>query len=194
MINAKFLKSTLEWRDSPKPPKPEIAFVGRSNVGKSSLINCLVNINNFARVSKQPGKTRTINFFSINDKFYLVDLPGYGFAKTSKKEQQNWQVALENYLLNSPNLKTLFVLIDCKVGPKANDLQMIEWLAYNNIPYKIIATKADKLSKTAQNSQVKLISEQLQLPPEEAPILFSVKNRTGRKEVINNITGILRTR
>ena len=194
IINAQFIKSTLDWRDSPKPPRTEIAFVGRSNVGKSSLINCLVNIRNFARVSKQPGKTRTINYFLIDEKFYLVDLPGYGFARTSKKEQQTWQKALEAYLLKSPHLKILFLLIDSKIGLKENDLQMVEWLEYSKIPYRIIATKTDKITKSAQTTQLKQISEKLNLAPERLPIPFSVKNRTGRKEVIQLIDAILKSR
>ncbi len=193
LINTSFVKSTLNWQDSPKPPKAEIAFVGRSNVGKSSLINCLVNIKNIARVSKQPGKTRTINYFSIDEKFYLVDLPGYGFAKTSKKEQQIWQGALEAYLLKSPYLKTLFLLIDIKVGLKNNDLQMVEWLEYNQIPYRIIATKVDKINKSVRTTQAKQISEQLNLSSDESLILFSVKDRTGRREVIRLIDRILKT-
>lgn len=179
--------------EAPKPALPEVAFVGRSNVGKSSLINCLVNIKNFARVSKQPGKTRTINYFSIDDSIYFVDLPGYGFAKTSKKEQLNWQKAIEGYLLNSPHLKMLFVLIDSKVGAKESDRQLVEWLEYHRIPYTLVATKADKLSRSARQQQIEKIRKALGVGEAQPIFIFSAKDRTGKRELLDFIGQLIRS-
>jgi GTP-binding protein len=189
--NVKFVKSIVNLKDSPLPALPEIAFVGRSNVGKSSLINCLVNIKNFARVSKQPGKTQTINYFWVDDRFYFVDLPGYGFARVSKQAQKSWRKIIEDYLLNSKTLKGLIVLLDSKVGPKDNDLQLIEWLRFNNIPYRVVATKVDKISKSARQTQAKLIYEKLSLNPREPLVFFSAKDRTGKEEILKYINEIL---
>lgn len=189
--NVKFIKSILNWQESPEPALPEIAFVGRSNVGKSSLINCLVNIKNFARVSKQPGKTQTLNYFSVNNLFYLVDLPGYGYAKSSKAQKKEWQKAIESYLLNSPNLRMLLVLVDGKVGAKSNDVQLAEWLDYNQIPYRIIATKIDKVSKNARQKQRKLIVEQLQIDKASPVIMTSSKDKTGQEAIVELIDQIL---
>jgi GTP-binding protein len=189
--NAKFIKSVLDRKEKPKPSLPEIAFAGRSNVGKSSLINSLVNQRNFARVSKKPGKTQTINFFDIDNQFYLVDLPGYGFARRSLQQKSNWNEAIEDYLLNSRELLVLFALIDSKVGVKENDQQLIEWLAYNQIPFQIIATKVDQIPKSKRQSQVNRIREGLGLSDEVPVIFFSSKDRTGREEVIKYLSGLL---
>ncbi len=189
---AQFVKSTLKPKDGPQPARPEFAFVGRSNVGKSSLINTLVNIKNFARVSKQPGKTRAINYFNINDSFYLVDLPGYGFARISKKEQKKWQHAIEGYLLSNSNLRLLFVLVDAKVGPKDTDVQLVEWLQYNGIPFQVVATKIDQVGRSKWSQVIKTIQNTLNLAPESSVILFSSKNRTGRGELWQIIEELLR--
>ena len=180
---AQFVKSTLNPKDAPQPARPEFAFVGRSNVGKSSLINTLVNIKNFARVSKQPGKTRAINYFNINDAFYLVDLPGYGFAKISKTEQKKWQRAIEGYLVNNPRLRLLFVLVDAKVGPKATDVQLVEWLQYNGIPFQVVATKIDQVGRSKWQQVQTTIAETFHLMPGTPIVLFSAKNRTGRGDI-----------
>lgn len=190
--NAKFIKSIMDWTDGPTPPLPEIAFVGRSNVGKSSLINCLVNIRNFARVSKQPGKTRTINYFSIDENFYLVDLPGYGFAKISRAEKAHWQQAIEQYLLNRRSLKMLMVLIDGKVGPKDNDVQLVEWLNFHQIPYRIIATKIDRVSKNSRPKQRKLITELLGKESASRLLMCSAKDNTGKEDLLNLIESVLK--
>jgi GTP-binding protein len=189
--NVTFIKSIVNLKDRPLPALPEIAIVGRSNVGKSSLVNCLINIKNFARVSKQPGKTQTINYFLVDERFYLVDLPGYGFARVSKQAKKSWQKMIEDYLLNSKTLKTLIVLIDSKVGPKDNDLQLIEWLRFNNISYRVIATKVDKISKSARPARAKQIYEKLGLHPQEPLLFFSAKDRTGREEVLQYISELL---
>ena len=190
--NANFIKSIMDWTDAPTPPLPEIAFVGRSNVGKSSLINCLVNIRNFARVSKQPGKTRTINYFAIDDSFYLVDLPGYGFAKISRTEKAHWQKAIEQYLLNNQQLKMLMVLVDGKVGPKDNDVQLVEWLNFHQIPYHIIATKIDRVSKNSRPKQRKLIGEVLGQESASRLLMCSAKDSTGKEDLLNLIETILK--
>lgn len=191
--NPQFVKSILNLKEKPHPALPEIAFVGRSNVGKSSLINCLVNIKNFARVSKQPGKTQTINFFRIDDAFYFVDLPGYGYAKRSKKQLSEWGKSVEDYLLNSRELAVLYVLIDSKVGVKAADQQLLEWLRFNTIPFEIIATKADRISKSAKIKQERIIKNKLNLPETAHLIFFSAKTRQGQSELTQHLSMVLST-
>ncbi len=183
-----FVKSIMNWRDGPRPKLPEVAFVGRSNVGKSSLINTLINMKNLARTSKRPGKTRTLNFFSVNEMFYLVDLPGYGFAKTSKKEQLAWQEAIEGYLLGSEHLRILYVLIDCKVGVKNNDVQLVEWLRFKSVPFQIIATKIDRISKSARAMQAIKIVKMLELADKSDIIFFSAKTRVGKGALWGDIS------
>ncbi|MHA2218679.1 MAG: ribosome biogenesis GTP-binding protein YihA/YsxC, partial [Candidatus Hodarchaeales archaeon] len=133
----------------------------------------------------------TINYFLVDERFYLVDLPGYGFARVSKQAKKSWQKMIEDYLLNSKTLKTLIVLIDSKVGPKDNDLQLIEWLRFNNISYRVIATKVDKISKSARPARAKQIYEKLGLHPQEPLLFFSAKDRTGREEVLQYISELL---
>lgn len=180
----------MDWKDGPGEKRPEIAVVGRSNVGKSSLINTLVNIHNFARVSKQPGKTRTINYFNINDKFYLVDLPGYGYAKVSKVEKKSWEGAIEGYLLNRPTMRCLFLLVDAKVGLKDNDHQMLEWLVYSKIPFQVIATKVDRINHSARLKFMQALEADY---PEIARsiIPFSAKTREGKGEVLKTISQLI---
>lgn len=190
--NARFVKSILDAQEKPKPPLPEIVFAGRSNVGKSSLINSLVNQRNFARVSKKPGKTQTINFFSIDDRFYFVDLPGYGYARRSKAQQSIWNKGIEEYLVNSHELLVLFVLIDSKVGVKENDQQLIEWLDYYHLPFQIIATKVDQVPRSRVAASEKHIRESLGLASKSSIIFFSVKDRTRREAVLKYLSGLLR--
>ncbi len=191
ITKSSFVKSIVDIKDRPKPFLPEFAFAGRSNVGKSSLINCLLNRKNFAKVSKQPGKTRTINYFLINEDFYFVDLPGYGFARISGQEQRRWKQMIENYLLNNEYLKQIMVLIDLVVGPQKNDLQLIEWLRYNQIPFQIIGTKSDRISRNIREKQLKLVRQSFDLS-EDVPIIpFSSKDRTGRAQVLALIAKLL---
>jgi GTP-binding protein len=190
--NARFVKSILDALEKPKPALPEIVFAGRSNVGKSSLINSLVNQRNFARVSKRPGKTQTINFFSVDDKFYLVDLPGYGYARRSKAQQSIWNKSIEDYLVNSRELLILFVLVDSKVGIKESDQQLVEWLDYYQIPFQIIATKVDQIPRSKVAVREKQIAESLGLALGSSIIFFSVKDRTGREEVLKYLSSLLR--
>jgi len=144
--NSRFIKSIITIHDKPQPPKDEIAVVGRSNVGKSSLINALLSKKKLAKVSKIPGKTQLINFFSIDDRFYLVDLPGYGYASISATQRLRWKSVIETYLKNNTVLKLLLLLIDCRHTLMEIDKMMLEWLNYYHINYVVILTKRDKLS------------------------------------------------
>lgn len=145
---AVFYKSMKKSVDYPGGDRPEIAFAGKSNVGKSSLINYIANNSKLAYVSKQPGKTRLINYFLMNDAFYLVDLPGYGFARVSKTEQESWAEMMEGYFAVAKSLKALIILIDIRHKPTQDDIMMIEWAAHYRIPFMIAATKADKIAKS----------------------------------------------
>ena len=162
---------------------PEIAFAGKSNVGKSSLINALMNRKSLARTSAQPGKTQTINFYNINDAMYLVDLPGYGYAKVSETEKQKWGQMIENYLHTSKQLKAVFLLIDIRHAPSANDKTMYEWILYQGYEPIIIATKLDKLKRSQVQKQVKILREGLGLKKESILIPFSAETKQGREEI-----------
>lgn len=168
----------------------EIAVVGKSNVGKSSLINMLANNSKLARSSKDPGRTRLINYFNFDDKFLLVDLPGYGFAKVSKEEQKKWGVILENYLASSSNLKHVFVLIDIRHGAGDHDLAMINYLVHYGIPFSIIATKQDKVNKRDIKDLVLVISQDTKVPVGNI-IVSSNENKTGRNEILSRIEQVL---
>lgn len=160
---AEFITSLAKINNYVDYDMPEIAFVGRSNVGKSSLINALTNRNKLAKTSSMPGRTRLVNYFLINDRFMLVDLPGYGFAVASKEAQKEWQTLISGYLQRSNNLKMVFVLVDIRITPSELDKQMLEYLYYYNIPFKVIATKTDKIGKTKINAQVQIIATELGL-------------------------------
>jgi len=161
---------------------PEFAFAGRSNVGKSSLINKLVNRKALARTSSQPGKTQTINFFLLNGEFYFVDLPGYGYAKVSKELQAKWGKMIERYLVRSRQLRVIFLLVDIRHEPSAGDRQMYEWVKSNEIPAVIIATKADKISRSQLQRQVAMIRKELG-GAQETIIPFSKETGQGFEEV-----------
>ncbi len=167
----------------PENDKPEIAFAGKSNVGKSSLINALMNRKSFARTSSQPGKTQTINFYNINDAMYCVDLPGYGFAKVSKEVQEKWGKMIENYLHRSKMLKAVFLLIDIRHEPGANDRNMYQWILANGYEPIIIATKLDKISKGQVQKHVKIIKQSLNVTPNTIVIPFSATTKQGRDEI-----------
>lgn len=176
----------------PDNDKPEIAFAGKSNVGKSSLINSLMNRKSLARISSQPGKTQTINFYNINDAMYLTDLPGYGYAKVSQKEKEKWGKMIENYLHTSHNLKAVFLLIDIRHDPSANDRQMYEWILHNGYEPIIIATKLDKLKRSQVQKNLKAIREGLQLKKGTTVIPYSAETKQGRDEIwelIESLTG-----
>ena len=176
----------------PRTGQPEVAFAGKSNVGKSSLINALMNRKALARTSSSPGKTQTINFYHINEKIYLVDLPGYGYARASVSEKEKWGRMIERYLHNSRDLKAVFCLVDIRHEPNANDRQMYDWVVQNGYEPVIIATKLDKLKRSQVQKQIKIVREGLGLPKETLLIPFSAQTKQGREEiweVIDRVTG-----
>ncbi|MDO4632247.1 MAG: ribosome biogenesis GTP-binding protein YihA/YsxC [Eubacteriales bacterium] len=167
----------------PVHEKIEVAFAGKSNVGKSSLINAMVNRKALARTSSSPGKTQTINFYNINDAMYLVDLPGYGYAKVSQSEKEKWGKLIENYLQKSQMLKAVFLLVDIRHDPSANDRQMYEWMAYNGYEPIIVATKLDKIKRSQVAKQVKAIRQGLGMKADGIVIPFSSETKQGREEI-----------
>ena len=162
---------------------PEFAFAGKSNVGKSSMINALLNRKSLARTSAQPGKTQTINFYNVNDAMYLVDLPGYGYAKTSASEKEKWGKMIENYLHTSKKLQAVFLLIDIRHDPSANDKMMYDWMVYQGFTPIIIATKLDKIKRSQIQKNVKAIREGLKVKPGTVIIPFSSETKQGRDEL-----------
>ena len=162
---------------------PEIAFAGKSNVGKSSLINGLINRKNYARTSSEPGKTQTINFYNVNEQLYFVDLPGYGYAKVSQTSREKWGKMIEKYLHQSKQLKLVFLLVDIRHEPSANDIQMYEWICYQGFRPVIIATKSDKLSRNQIVKQTAVIKKTLGLKSGDILIPFSAVNKSGREEI-----------
>lgn len=167
----------------PENDKPEVAFAGKSNVGKSSLINALMNRKSYARISATPGKTQTINFYNINDVMYLVDLPGYGYAKVSEKEKEQWGRLIERYLHSSARLKAVFLLIDIRHEPSANDKMMYRWIVDQGYEPVIIATKLDKIKRSQIQKHIKMIREGLSLVPGTKVIPFSSSTKQGREEI-----------
>ena len=167
----------------PDNTMPEFAFAGQSNVGKSSLSNALMNRKSYARTSAQPGKTQTINFYNINDAFYYVDLPGYGYANANEKVKAQWGVMIEKYLHTSKQLKLVFLLIDIRHAPGKNDIQMYDWVKQMGFEPIIIATKADKIKRSQLDKCLKVIRETLQLSKETTMIPFSSVSKQGREEI-----------
>jgi GTP-binding protein len=167
----------------PENDKIEIAFAGKSNVGKSSLINALMNRKAYARTSAQPGKTQTINFYNINDELYFVDLPGYGYAKVSEELKAKWGKLIEKYLTTSKQLKIIFLLIDIRHEPSANDRNMYEWVVYNGYHPIIIATKFDKINRSQKDKHIKMIRNGLKTEPGTKIIPFSSLSKQGRDEI-----------
>ncbi len=179
ITSAEFVTSAVRPAQFPPPDLPEFAFAGRSNVGKSSLINTLVSRRKLVQTSSTPGKTRLINFFRINGALMFVDLPGYGYARVSEEERRRWRPMVEQYISGRDNLKAVVVVLDIRRTPNAEDGQLLQWLDHQEIPCLLVATKADKLSKTAQRKQLALIADALETDPEEI-VVFSAKSRTGR--------------
>lgn len=169
--------------------KNEFLLVGRSNVGKSSFINTLIERKNFARTSSKPGKTQTLNFYKVNDNFYLVDVPGYGYASVSKDTQKKFGLMIEEYLKERKNLKHVFLLIDYRHKPTEDDLLMYEFLKYYNLDITIVATKYDKVGKNGRIKQDKLIKDTLKLSSDDEVITFSTVTKKGRSEVLSIIEG-----
>ena len=170
---------------------PEIAFAGKSNVGKSSLINGLMNRKALARTSAQPGKTQTINFYHVNDAFYLVDLPGYGYAKVSVELKEKWGKLVERYLQESKQLRAVFLLIDIRHEPGANDQRMYEWIVHQGYDPIIIATKLDKINRSQTQKQVKLLRETLKAGKDARIVPFSAATKQGREEIYGLLDGYL---
>ncbi|MFQ7263427.1 MAG: ribosome biogenesis GTP-binding protein YihA/YsxC [Lachnospiraceae bacterium] len=167
----------------PENQLPEVAFAGKSNVGKSSLINALMNRKSLARTSGQPGKTQTINFYNLNDQIYLVDLPGYGYAKTAKRERELWGEMIERYLHTSDVLRAVFLLVDIRHAPSENDRQMFDWMKYMGFDPVIIATKLDKIKRSQVNRQIKVIREDLGADGETIIVPFSAQTKQGRETI-----------
>ena len=181
--NAKFVVSLDKLASFPGQGMPEIALAGKSNVGKSSLINSLVRNSKLARTSSEPGKTRLINFYSVNQEMLLVDLPGYGFAKASKNEKQKWGDMIEGYLEGSENLKHVLQLVDIRHEPTADDVMMVNYLRHYKIPFTVVATKADKLSKAQRSRSIPVICRKLVVQPWEI-IAYSSEDGTGRDKLL----------
>ena len=167
----------------PENEAPEFAFAGKSNVGKSSLINALMNRKAYARTSSQPGKTQTINFYKINDAFYYVDLPGYGYAKVSLEAKEKWGKMIERYLRWTRMLKLVFLLVDIRHDPSANDKSMYDWIVYNGYHPVVIATKLDKINRSQRAKQLKTIRQGLGMGAEDILIPFSAETKEGREEI-----------
>lgn len=186
---AKYIKSSAKLNQCPSPDYPEYAFTGRSNVGKSSLINMLTGRKKLAKISSTPGKTRTINHFLINESWYLVDLPGYGYAKISKDIKEQWNKTTTNYILKRENLMCLFVLIDSRHTPQKKDLQFIELLGHNEVPFVIVFTKTDKLSETELKKNTSNYEKELLKHWEFLPNSFnsSIKKKLGKNEILDFI-------
>ena len=191
-LHAEHLGSGREAKHWPKPTLPEYAFIGRSNVGKSSLVNMLCGINKLARVSNTPGRTRNVEHFKIEDRWLLADLPGYGFAKVSRTERATWKGMIDNYLLTRENLQCVFVLIDSRLEPQRNDLDMIHWLGENGIAFALVFTKSDKLGKNQVVSNVALFKRTLKKTWQKLPTIFitSTELQVGREAIIEFIDGV----
>ena len=189
IAEVKFIKSSPTVADCPKPVFPEYAFAGRSNSGKSSLLNMIAGRKKVASISSTPGKTRLINHFMVNDSWYMVDLPGYGYARVSGKTRQLFPVMMKEYLLNRQNLACLFLLVDCRHEPLKNDIEVMEWLGMNHIPFVIVFTKTDKLSVSGLHSKMQKYSNRLLESWETLPLLFksSALKNEGRNEILRFI-------
>lgn len=190
--SAEFIISNTDFRKCPETAIPEYAFIGRSNVGKSSLINMLTNRNGLAMTSSKPGKTLLINHFMINNEWFLVDLPGYGYATAGKSIREKLKDIIESYILHRDQLTCLFVLLDCRHDPQKIDVEFLEWLGENGIPFAIVFTKLDKLTNSKSKEKITAYKNKLMESWEELPPIFltSSDKRTGRDEVLNYINDI----
>jgi GTP-binding protein len=187
--SAEFVISAVRPQQYPAEELPEFAFAGRSNVGKSSLINTLVSRKKLVQTSSTPGKTRLINFFRVNDALMFVDLPGYGYARVSEEERRKWRPMIEKYLTGRENLKAVVLILDIRRTPNEEDALLLNWLSHREITPVLVVTKADKLSKTSQAKQLKIIAGALEVDPGEL-VLFSAKSRLGRDVLWRVLTGL----
>ncbi len=183
---SKFVQSLSAFKSFPGQGLPEIAMVGKSNVGKSSLINSMTGNSKLARTSAEPGKTRLVNLYLINESFFLVDLPGYGFAKAPKQEKEKWAAMIEGYLKGSEHLKRVFQLVDLRHEPTQDDQLMVEYLRHYDIPFTVVATKADKLSKAQRGRSIPAICRALAVQPWEV-MVYSSKDGTGKEQLLELI-------
>jgi len=190
---AEFVISNEDPSKCPKTEQPEFAFVGRSNVGKSSLINMLTGYKNLAKTSTSPGKTRLINHFNINDEWFLVDLPGYGFAKALRTHREKWQLFIRKYLIHRENLQCVMVLIDVRHEPQQLDLEFMTWMGVNEVPFAMVFTKADKLTRNQLSRNIARYKEEMLKSWEELPPLFvsSAETREGRDDLLDFIEQIV---
>ena len=186
ILDVKLTISAVRKSQFPEDSKSEFLLVGRSNVGKSSFINTLINRKNFARTSSIPGKTQTLNFYLINDYFYLVDAPGYGYAKVNKQLKNKFGLIMEDYLEARENMKMVFMLIDFRHKPTEDDVMMYKYLKHYDIPVSVVCTKLDKVTKNSHQKQLNLISKTLEIDKEEL-ILFSSVTKTGKQEIYSKI-------
>lgn len=175
----------------PENTKPEFAFAGKSNVGKSSLINGLMQRKSYARTSAQPGKTQTINYYNINEELYFVDLPGYGYAKVSESVKEKWGKMIENYLHTSEQLRVIFLLIDIRHEPSKNDIMMYDWMLHFGYQPVVIATKVDKIKRSQLQKQLKMIRTTLGMSKEGIILPFSALSKQGREEIVDLIDGVM---
>ena len=189
--NVDFVTSAVRKSQYPEDKRCEFLMIGRSNVGKSSFINTLVNRKNIARTSSIPGKTQTLNFFLVNNAFYLVDVPGYGFAKVSKSLKQKFGMIIEDYIQDRENLKMVFMLVDFRHKPTDDDKLMYDYLKYYDKKVTIIATKSDKVSKNSYTKNEKIIRETLNMDENDKLVLFSAVNKMGKQEVLDIIEELL---
>ena len=194
ITSAELIISAVRRSQYPDQGLPEFMLVGRSNVGKSSFINMLTNNKKLARVSNTPGKTRNLNFYLINNSFYLVDVPGYGFASVSKKEQKKFGLMIEEYLEKRNELKRTYLLVDSRHKPTQDDMLMYKYLKYYNLPVTVIATKADKISKSKQERTKKVILQALDMEKDDNFIMISNTTRLGKEELLNEIEGLIETK
>ncbi len=190
-VQAKFIGSFTRVDQLPKLRLPEIAFAGRSNVGKSSLINTLLGQKQLARISGTPGKTRQLNYILVNEKFYFVDLPGYGFAKVSQAERKRWAEMIEKYMSRNSYLRLIVSIIDIRHGPMASDLELIEWLVHLQREVLVVATKADKLRRGQLAEAERRITREIESFPVHGPLFFSAKTGMGKTDLWRNITTFL---
>ncbi len=191
-LKPEFVKSAPKWSDCPEPDKPEYAFIGRSNVGKSSLINMLADRKDLAKTSGTPGKTQLLNVFLMEESWYLTDLPGYGYARVSKTKRGEFEKMITNYLTQRPNLVNTFVLIDCRIPPQKIDLEFMQWLGETQIPFSIVFTKIDKISSAALQKALLNYRKEMLKTWESMPQVFttSASAKIGRLEILNYISSL----